>query len=156
MTLSEKDHLLAVRNQHERRAELVRKQREAEELDFKRRCERLDAQLSRLQEQIKVLDEIRSESYAATPTPNDASQRILGAKPEVEYTPACPSPSQAVARYERETGKLEYSAADIKNYFANGGYNPRRSFYLNLREYLDRQVKNRLMMKSGGGKYKRR
>lgn len=129
MTIGEKDHLEAVRNQLQRRADNLRTQAEA----YRKRVEQ---QILRLKAQVQALDEIRNSWDA-------------GEQGEALPLPQAGVPiSESIDRFLEETGKTEFAAADVLRYIKDHGHNGKH-LYNSVYETLLRRVKSGRLAKEG-------
>lgn len=118
------------RRADEKRAEIQRLQRELEEIeDDARTVARLVAKWPAMLGQATSQDK----------SPERAQPVIDGKVPVTEL----------IDRYLRDTGKREFSAADVKHYIINLGYEVKPSTYNSIHEALRRRVTRRELTKAG-------
>jgi exonuclease VII large subunit len=154
LTDREKNVLDSVISREQQRVSNLQERKRQLDAEVRRKQSEIDRLATALQERIKALLAVKQDTETAIDTVVLNGTTGTDTAVLMPPSPSRIGPSEAVAAYELQTGNREYSAADVKAYCVSAGHEVSKHFYLNLREYLDRQVKLGKMTRVNG-KYKR-
>ena len=138
MALSEKEHLDALRNQYQGQRDAI--QRRAEEL-VKRAKERVALLNKRIRELDQMEADPNQEFELDDLTGLDQPSRSTNNRKRAPV-------SESIDRFLTETGKTEFTAAEVKHYLAGLGHNS-RWMYNTIHETLTRRVKRGELIHEG-------
>lgn len=142
MTLTEKDHLEAIRNQLQRQADAL--QTRLDQIN-KRGRERL----ARIREEVNAIDKVR-QHYAEGPSDVDKLLMLDDVDLGAEQAPAGKVPiASKVEEFISETGRESFTAADVLHYLKELGYEG-KWLYNSVYEALTRRVRYGKLAKAKG------
>ena len=142
MTLTEKDHLEAIRNQLQRQADAL--QARLDQINKRGRD-----RIARIREEVNAIDKVR-QHYAEGPSDVDKLLMLDDVDLGQEQPASGKVPiSESVDKFIEETGRDAFTAADVLHYLQGLGYEG-KWLYGSIYESLTRRVKSGKLAKADG------